>query len=131
MRTGLLLAAAFLVVDDDVDVDEPLEPHAETVSAPASTATTAPALTRCRPLRESVYTCLLLLVSGRGPAQCLICTFDIGCVKCARRAGRQAASRRARLSSAARRRRPRRAPSARPRRATAACRTPPRARGTS
>jgi hypothetical protein len=43
MRTGLLLVLAALV-DDVVDVELPLEPHAATVSAVASSATTPPAL---------------------------------------------------------------------------------------
>jgi hypothetical protein len=44
MRTGLLLVLAALVdvVDDDDEL--PLEPHAATVSAVATSATTPPAL---------------------------------------------------------------------------------------
>src|SRR6476646_10816006 len=67
MRTGLLaLAAALEVVDEDDELELPLDPHAATVSAAASTASAAPALRGRRTLRE-MCTSLLLLGLGTGP----------------------------------------------------------------
>ena len=53
MRTGLFeVAAAFLAVEVDDELEPPLDPHAATVSAAASTASAAPALRWRRTLRE-------------------------------------------------------------------------------
>src|SRR6266536_3502897 len=67
MRTGLLaLAAAFVAVEVDDDLESPLDPQAATVSAAASTASSAPALRWRRTHREMSTSLLLGLGAGPG-----------------------------------------------------------------